>query len=53
MKAKGYAYKVVVLLIITNSITNPRAFRVVLVLWPILETLIIRGTQSSMNEGHI
>lgn len=32
---------------------NPRAFRVVLVLWPILDTLIIRGTGSGMNEGHI
>lgn len=32
---------------------NPRAFRVVLVLWPILDTLIIRGTGSRMNEGHI
>lgn len=38
MKAKGYTYEVL-LLKITN-IMNPRAFRVVLVLWRILDPLI-------------
>lgn len=32
---------------------NHRAFRVVLIIWPILDPLTVRGTGSGMNKGHI
>lgn len=51
MKAKGYAYKVLLLIIISNKYES-QSFYSCLSTLAYLKSLIVRGTDSGMNGGH-